>query len=205
MIYVQMPGAQRTTSSKHDFHRPGWITVLTFGFHSADWMSALSVMSPVWSRIPEVGNVIQLPDQTELLREFWGRPGVVVIPLMEAHLRRFDRSLPSLSPDIGIVNVFGNKIASHRELIARGFADLLPRTYGTPAKAGFPCVLKRTDLFAGAGVKVINSPFELFRCLADPVWHGKELILEEFLPGSIEYVTHGVCRGGRVLWNHTFA
>ena len=57
----------------------------------------------------------------------------------------------------------------------------------------------------GTFVRFPDSPFELFRCLADPVWHGKELILEEFLPGSIEYVTHGVCRGGRVLWNHTFA
>ena len=178
---------------------------MTFGFHSPDWMSALSVMSGIWSQIPEVGNVIQLPDRNELLKEFAGCPGVVVIPLMETHLRTFDRTLPSLCPDIQSINVFADKIASHQELIARGFADVLPQTYRTPAKAAFPCVLKRTDLFAGAGIKFVNTPFELFRCLADPVWQGKDLVLEAFVPGNVEYVTHAVCRRGRVLWNHTIA
>src|SRR5207302_7684152 len=72
-------------------------------------------------------------------------------------------------------------------------------------EAIFPCLLKRTDLSASLGVAVAQSPEHLDELLRTRTFAGHPYILQEAMPGNVEYATYCVCKDGRVLWSCSFA
>jgi carbamoylphosphate synthase large subunit len=85
-----------------------------------------------------------------------------------------------------------------------GFSANLPKLFSSALSATFPCVLKRTDLNGGVGVVQARSPGDLFGLRHEGLWADQPVLIEEFIPGAKEYVTHVVCSEGRILWHHTF-
>lgn len=55
------------------------------------------------------------------------------------------------------------------------------------------------------GIAVARSPEELARLRRAGNWRDKECVLQAFIPGAVEYVTHCVCLDGRILWSCSFA
>ena len=128
----------------------------------------------------------------------------VVIPLDLDDIRRCPRHHPSLVPNELALATLGNKRAFARYVAANGLSDLCPTSFWTEEEAAFPCVLKRTDLHAGMGVAVVRSREELRTFLEAETWKNKEIVMQAFVPGAAEYVTHCICRNGRILWHCTF-
>ena len=66
-------------------------------------------------------------------------------------------------------------------------------------------MLKRVDLAGGIGVELVTSKEQLDRLLETPTFRGQEVLLQAFVPGATEYVTHCVCKDGAILWSCTFS
>lgn len=183
------------------------VRVIIYGEHSPDWMTALAPGAPVWREMLEVGEVLSIPDTAaaEIPEPRHQHVRTVMIPLMEDHTRHCPRRFPSLIPDERAIAVLSDKGAFSTYVAAHGFGDLCPRTYESGAEAVFPCVLKRTDLNGGHGVAVVGSLLDLEARLEQPPWEGRPVILQSLAAGATEYVTHCVCRYGRVLWHCSFA
>jgi carbamoylphosphate synthase large subunit len=65
-------------------------------------------------------------------------------------------------------------------------------------------VLKRVDLAGGIGIEVVRSRVHLESLLQTAVFRGREVLLQAFVPGQTEYVTHCVCKDGSILWSCSF-
>lgn len=183
------------------------VRVIIYGEHSSDWMTALAPGAPVWRRMPDVGEVLLIPDIPGAIIPKTPRADArtVIIPLMESHARHRPRQYASLVPDGRSIDVLANKAAFAAYARAHGFGYLCPQTYASSADAVFPCVLKRLDLNAGEGVAIVGSPLELKARLEEYPWDGWPVILQSLAAGATEYVTHCVCRNGRILWHCSFA
>jgi carbamoylphosphate synthase large subunit len=90
-------------------------------------------------------------------------------------------------------------------MAANSFGDYCPRTYTGRQDAVFPCMLKRTDLSAGLGVAIVQSTRHLDELLQTRMFQGHPYLLQALVQGNVEYATYCVCKGGRVLWNCSFA
>ncbi|WP_374887526.1 hypothetical protein [Ensifer soli] len=175
-----------------------------FGTHSRSWVRALSRSAPVWQHIG-IGDVRTLPgDDPQALRALLKqRRNAVVIPLMEAHARLCPRDCRSLFPSLTAVDTLGDKGRFADYVDEHGLGDLCPRTYAAEAPV-FPCVLKRTDLNASAGVTIVRSADHLRDLLCIDPWRDRPFILQELVASAFDHVTHAVCRDGEILWHRTY-
>ena len=167
-------------------------------------MSALAPQSGVWDRVLENGAIAHVDDDETLSRFAEGRTHVVVIPLMEEHIRRAPRNFACLAPSTSCLDILADKSLYHADIRKRGFSEFLPHLYGSVLQADFPCLLKRTDMNGGTGIALVRTPDEAFALQRSPPWDGHHILLEEFIPGNKEFVMHAVCQDGRLLWHHTF-
>ena len=167
------------------------------GTHSPDWMAALGPQGPVWRRLPRIGAV----------RLDAGPPHRhkhIVIPLMEPHIASMPSGCWSLVPDPASVAVLSDKLAFARYVAAAGLDAFAPKTLDIAAPR-FPAVLKRTDLNAGNGIAIVNSQQELAAHLAQPLWSGHPVLLQEFIGAHTDYVVHLVAVAGRLVWHRSYA
>lgn len=170
-------------------------------------MTALSPESPVWRKISGVKRVLVVADSpaAEVPAPTPEIPHVVVIPLMESHIRNRPKALPSLAPDERSLDAFADKRQFQAYVRDNALEDLCPEHFLSPAAARFPCVLKRTDLNAGNGVAVAASAEHLQSLLEQPPWLGHPTVIQALAEGDGEFVTHGVCKNGQFLWHTSFA
>jgi hypothetical protein len=182
------------------------VRIVVFGEFADDWLPAF-VNPDVWTPIDGVTEVLRVADQS---RPRIPPPAVaasrtVVVPLSILNIRNCPRGHDTLIPDAHALETLGNKKKFAEYMAAQGFADLCPTTFATDDEATFPCILKRADLAAAWGIAVAHSAEELARLRGAADWRGKECVLQAFVPDAVEYVTHCVCRDGRVLWSCSFA
>lgn len=185
------------------------IRVIIYGVHSDDWMTALAPDAPVWKMIGgvRVREVAIVPDTpaAQVPPPAGEVDRTVVIPLMEVHTRHRPRGLPALVPDERSLRILSDKAEFAAFAKANGLARNCPTTYVNGADVAFPCVLKRTNLNAGHGVAVVDTPQHLQSLLRGAPWQGEDFILQSLTTGATEYVTHCVCRNGEILWHCSFA
>ncbi|MDR3465276.1 MAG: hypothetical protein P4M07_04960 [Xanthobacteraceae bacterium] len=181
------------------------VQVIIFGEHSPDWMAALAHDAPVWKRVAGTVVVSAFAETHDLPKTSRKDSRTVAIPLMEVHTRRCPRRYRSLIPDDRSIDVLSDKGAFATYVAAEGLSHLCPPTYPGPSDAGYPCVLKRLDLNGGVGVAVAQSRSDLDTFLEQAPWRDNPYILQSLVSGSTEYVTHCVCKEGRILWHCTFA
>jgi carbamoylphosphate synthase large subunit len=132
------------------------------------------------------------------------QPGDVVIAMKTVHLRRRSGGR-SLEPTAHAVAALEDKAAFATYMAAHGFERYCPHTFAGRHDAVFPCMLKRTDLSASLGVAIVQSAEHLDEVLRTRTFDGHPYILQEMVPGNIEYATYCVCKDGRVLWSCSFA
>lgn len=164
-------------------------------------------MSPaVWKGISGVTEVVLIRDSRNA-KFPTPRSAVshtIIIPLDLDSIRRCPPHYPSLVPNALALTTLGNKKAFALYVAANDLEDFCPTTFWTEDEVVFPCVLKRTDLLAGIGVVVVHSRDELHRILESEFWKNKEVVMQALISGATEYVTHCICRNGRILWHLTF-
>ncbi len=65
-------------------------------------------------------------------------------------------------------------------------------------------MIKPLDLRAGTGIQVVESAEQLQALTEQEDWKGKAYTLQSVVDGTVEYVTHCVCKDGRILWTCSF-
>lgn len=199
-IWLERSGRSRPTGGTGD------VRVLFYGAPVDDfWRRALEAASPVWRRLPEVSRVAFVPRRfgDGLVRA--AGADTVVIPLTEADLRVCPPGGRRSAPSPEVVERFRDKRRFAAWVEDRGLGDVAALPLRFDAPSSFPCVLKRTDQRNGRGVVRVDGPDELAARLREPAWKGRPVVLQEWIDGAEEYVTHLVCDGGRIRWHRTYA
>ncbi len=170
------------------------------------WRNSLSPRSPVWRTIPDVARVTILPERfgTSILGTASASASTVVIPLTEVDIRRCPATGRRLAPTVDTVDVYADKRRFAAFIAAHGLDDVAAGDIPLSGPIPYPCVLKRLDLRNGVGVARIDSAESLARHLARRPWHGHDVVLQSWIDGHAEFVTHLVCETGRVLWHRTY-
>ncbi|MDB5506820.1 MAG: hypothetical protein JWR75_1458 [Devosia sp.] len=176
--------------------------VIIYGTHSDSWMKAIAVDSKVWELTRGTGTVVL---QGELSASPVDDAGcrTVVVPLLERHIRSCPKTFSSLAPELTALAILSDKSKFAAYVQSTGLAEFCPTAYSI-ADLQFPCVLKRVDLNAGAGIEVVNSQVHLHKLLTQSIWRDRPYILQELIPGVRDYVTHAVCRDGKILWQCSY-
>lgn len=179
--------------------RPDRFDVVVVGDYFKDWLTVLAPESDLWLGMPEIASV---------RRESSGWPGGegaerrLVLPLLENDIRNCPAGW-ALVPPRQTLETFGDKASFAKFADAGGLADLVPRTYPNPEAAVFPCVVKRTDLYASYGVHVVFSAEELAGCLSQDPWKGHPYILQEYVEANVDYSISGVAASGMLVFHCT--
>ena len=178
--------------------------VIIYGLHSEDWNTALGPNSKVWQLLPNVGQVLVvdaipgfLPSKKIYYKD-------CIIPLMEKHIIDTPNSSSTLKPQKEVLNIFANKKSFSKLLNELSLSQFQPKVYSELSKIKFPVVLKRTDLNASQGIKIIFSNEELIKSLSEDMWREEEFIIQEFVKNNCDYVWHAVYKNGIRLWEITF-
>jgi hypothetical protein len=169
---------------------------------SESWRLALLPGAPVWRHFPGL-DVRYARTRLELLRESWGRPSYV-LPLWPREAGRCPPWWWMLRPDRRALAALDSKLDFARYLRAAGLTDLAPRVFLPGEAPDFPLVLKPSRGTNGRGVTFIDGPEHLARELAEPRWRKRAPVLQERIAGDADYVTHVVCRAGRILRHLTY-
>ncbi len=175
------------------------VCFIIYGGHSADWLSALCADAPVWRRIPEVAEVVAMPQEGELPphRANWR---TIVLPLMEPHILGFPRERHhALLPSEEAIRILADKGTFADYALRRGLGDHVPKHFPSAEAAKPPCVIKRCNLNGGHGVALAQTRDEILRLRYSDPWRGHPVVLQTFEPSPHQYVTHAVCRLGRIV------
>ena len=106
-------------------------------------------------------------------------------------------------PDLEILEKFANKKIFHLLLKDLNLAQYQPNIYLDQDITQFPIVLKRTNLNACQGIRIIFTRQELTDSLSQDMWRRKEIIIQEFIENTNEFVWHAVYKDGVRLWEAT--
>jgi predicted ATP-grasp superfamily ATP-dependent carboligase len=171
--------------------------LVTYGWLSREWRSALEPGAPVWRRFPWL-EVRHASSRLGLLRQTWGAQSYV-LPLWPRQARKCPPWWWVLRSDRQVLDALDNKLGFARLLRRLGLEHLGPRTFIDDDPPEFPLAMKPTRGANGQGVRFITSPVELAAALAEPSWRKRAPLLQERIPGGEDFVTYVVCRGGRIL------
>ena len=180
--------------------------VVVYGAFFEIWNAAL-VAPKLWEDIPGVVEVLRVADRSSLNLPAQLRSDVctVIIPLGEEHYRERPQRYRSLVPDARSVATLSNKASFAAYIDELGLSKLCPRNYKRIEDVEFPVVLKRVDLAGSMGVEFVRSKADLDSLLKTPMFLGHKILMQAFVSGAKEYVTHCVCKDGDILWSCTFA
>lgn len=181
------------------------VRVVIFGNYADNWLARLSD-AQTWETVPGVTEVRVWPDDP-------ARPlpppaaGVrnVIIPLSEDNIVHCPRTMDSLIPNHRAVEVLRNKAAFAAYVEEAGLSELCPITYATREQVRYPCIVKYVNAAFAFGSRILRSDRELDAFLSTEPWGSGKFIVQQCLPAPVEYVTHCVCKGGRILWSCTFS
>lgn len=181
------------------------VHVFFYGTHTAGWMNTLGAEGQVWERMhSEVASVSFLHTPEEVHAAFQRVESAVLIPLLERHAVECPIGYPSLIPSQESLGILSDKEYFYHYAQKQGLSHFCPTHFETPEEASFPAVLKRTNLNATGGVSVVRSAEEVHSCLEQVPWNGHRWVLQEYLEGDREFVSHLVCQEGKVIWDKTF-
>lgn len=182
------------------------VRIVIFGSFADNWLARLSEPQ-TWMAIPGVTEVLMWPDDPTkpLPASPYANRRTVVIPLSEDNILNYPRAFDSLAPDDFAVSTLRNKLSFALYVEECGLGDLCPVTYRRREQVAYPCIVKYVDAAFAFGSRVMRSNAELDDFLQAEPWDDTKFVVQQFIESPIEYATHCVCKGGRILWSCTFA
>jgi len=168
-------------------------------------MNALGADSLVWQDQDLVGLVSQIDESvnnfTSHLKHGYFP---VLIPLMKNHTRLAPTDIASLCPHKDLLDLLSNKGLFVNYLRSNNFASYLPTLYPSEETVQFPCVVKSLDLNGGSGIELAWDRTTLSKMIQDKLTFGEPCIVQAFIAGEQEFVTHAILREGQILRHQTF-
>jgi hypothetical protein len=178
------------------------LTVILYGIPYGDWNAMLSD-ADIWRSLKGVREVRRVPAFSFLVPRTNGN--TIVIPMKTEHALSAPRHCRGILPDPHALHVLGDKRAFAAYVADKLIDDVCPATYASADGATFPCVVKRVDLSGSMGVEIAWSRVQLDAILRSRLFAGRPSLLQEAVPGGVEYAATCICADGRVVWHWTFA
>lgn len=176
--------------------------VVIFGTWSTDWMQALGPDSELWINHPFVREVSLVDDKIRLIvPPSYPQFRTVVLPLMEWHISTCPKDYPALVPSDDAMKILSQKDRFHQYIYQMGLSHLVPKIFHSPSEVRYPFILKRIDLNGGDGVAFVQSPAALNYFSQQEAWRGRPVLLQEYVEGDKDYVSHLICKNGDILWH----
>ena len=189
----------------HSVFRGGAVRVAIFGSWDGGWMRALGSDSEVWRNLEPVQEVRLLdggPHELESYAAAAESP-LLVLPLVEKHALAVPDALRVRIPYREVIQLLANKARSSAYMAER-WADCLPGDYANLDEVVYPCVIKPVRACGGVGIAIVESPAALIAALESYWLAGEAAIVQAFVPGEREQVTHAMCADGKILWEWSF-
>jgi biotin carboxylase len=98
----------------------------------------------------------------------------------------------------------GNKALFAAYLLTNSFAAYLPILYGSEEAVQYPCVVKSLEFDGGSGIELVCDRSTLNQIIQNKEAHAEPFIVQAFISGEQEFVTHAILREGQILWHQTF-
>jgi hypothetical protein len=179
------------------------VCLIVVGTPFADWLPALT--SPdTWQGLPSVAEVVLLlapATPASLVPPATSGCRVIVVPLREETIRLFPTSI-GLFPDARAVETLGNKRRFAEYVRDSGLAQWCPADYRTTEDIRLPCIVKPVDY---GRPKVARTREELRALFVGDSWSPARFVVQEYIPGQVEYTLHAILKDGRLLWSCSFA
>jgi hypothetical protein len=162
--------------------------VLLLGQHAPDWHSALGAEASTWQALH--GEV----------RNHNPQAPTVLLPMLEDDIERareLCQRFPqyyALLPSQSIVNSWRDKVSFQDWVQHHALSAFIPRAYNLRT-VRYPCVFKLPRLNNGQGVHIVHNEAELRGCISGTTRY----LLQEYIPGKMDYVAHCIARKGRLL------
>jgi hypothetical protein len=182
------------------------IRVVIFGEATPNTIHVLGPDSSIWKEMDYVKEVLMIPHCPSIPpHEFPVSPlKTVFIPLFEKDAITPPMNFYSLYPSHKNLSVLSNKKNFYSHMKHLGFAHLCPEHYEIKSPIKFPCVLKRVDLKGSDGVQFVASREQLSCLMESTAWRGHSVVLQKFIEGKKDYVSHLICRDGKIIWHTSF-
>ena len=103
-----------------------------------------------------------------------------------------------LTSDANLVHSLSNKVALRQHAEKLGLSGILPHHYDGPSTATYPCILKYSKGAHGSGVSIVKEASELSAEIVASI--GSSYVLQELIPGSVEFCTSIVAERGRIIF-----
>jgi carbamoylphosphate synthase large subunit len=170
------------------------------------WREALGTDSSFWKGFSSIEKVIEVDKLDFPLQEICKNYNKsVLIPLSVEDNINHPKGCLTLVSSPETINVFNNKELFYEFLSSNGLEEYFPKTINiTSDTPKFPFIMKRLDLYGGVGIALIWDQQRYEWALNNHRFKDKRYLVQEYVEGDVEYVTHVVCRDGEVLWNVTF-
>lgn len=169
------------------------------------WRQALNPESDFWRNFDDIEDVLQLDSidfPLSLISKRYSR--TVILPLTVNDYLNCPAGYDTLISSKETISTLNNKRLFKEFMTRNNLTDFIPRTLDPNSFLIAPFMMKRTDLLGGLGVMKIDGENHFNWAQEFHRFKGFDYILEEFIPGDTEYVTHLMCRNGRILWSATF-
>lgn len=180
--------------------------IVIYGSFAKSFHLALRPSSPIWNGVEGVEDVLMIPDTPDaiILDHLDSDVITVLIPLSVENSINAPKKFISLLPEADAIQTLHNKNLFADFIKKNNLTNYFPVTFTSLDNINYPCVLKRTNLADGAGIIIVPSESALKAALKHPLWAGQETIIQSFIPGNKEYVTHAICQNGKIIWECTF-
>ena len=170
------------------------------------WSEALGPESAFWEGFSSIEKVIEVEDldfPLQYVCKDYNKS--VLIPLSVEDNLNHPEGCFTLVSSKETLNIFNDKELFYAFLEENGLGEYYPKiveiTSPTPE---FPFIMKRLDMYAGVGVALIWDQERYEWALNNHRFKGHKYIVQEYVEGDLEYVTHVMCKDGEVLWNVTY-
>ena len=204
----KLPDRMADGASHLDYFRPqlkSKIQLVVFGRHSRDWQDALAPHSSVWSGSDLIGHVVHTRSKIKDLRRQTRQDYYqIVLPLMEAHARAVPSTMASCSVEPEQMEILADKGLFAAYMRQSKFARWVPELYTSLDDIVFPCVFKCTRRNGGQGIYRLVDRAQLDDLARSTLSAGEGFIVQAWVGGFSEYVTHAVFQKGRMIWHTTF-
>lgn len=183
--------------------KPG--RVIVFGRYQWRDVETVGADAPVWRNVPGVAEVEVAESFPALLLSAWRSGGnCLVIPFRERQLLFCPRLFWGLLPSRRALAICRDKLRFDRFVRQAELSEFVPGRYQSLEAASFPCVVKRLNKNGGHGVAIAGSAQELVALRNRRPFRHRPILLQELVPGLVDYATHCVCRDGRIVWHCTY-
>ena len=183
----------------------GEIRVAVFGSWDEHWLRALAPDSELWLGLEPVREVALFEGSAvELERHAAAAASpLLVLPLVERHALTVPDALRTRIPHREAIQLLGHKGRASAYIEAR-WPDYQPRRFTTLKQVEYPCVIKPVAGCGCVGVAIIESQEALLEALESRWLAGEDLVIQAFVPGDRDQVTHAMCAEGKILWECSF-